>query len=240
MFWEEADEDKQTALVGKIEPTGSTLVVPVEVKGPNDQYGCEKLKCCIKTHRIELLVCKSDQDNALVAKIEKVVDALRRDGFQEVLEQSPVGESQSNGIAERKIQAVEDLLRTMRVALQGRLKMQIPMRHPILRWRMDHVASVTNSYVVENDGLTNLPAIAWAKGRTPKLSQVCEKVLMQLRWRIGIYLGVAGHSEKHYIGTWTGDVVRTRSIVRVVEQARWNTDFVDRLLGTPARPTPSG
>ena len=77
--------------MGKIEPTGSTLVVPVDVKGPDDQYGCEKLKSFIKTHRIELLVCQSDQDNALVAKIEKVVDALRCEGFQVALEQSPVG-----------------------------------------------------------------------------------------------------------------------------------------------------
>ena len=46
-LWEDADEDKQTALVGKIEPTGSTLVVPVDVKEPNDQYGCEKLKSFI-------------------------------------------------------------------------------------------------------------------------------------------------------------------------------------------------
>ena len=60
---------------------------------------------------------------------------------------------------------------------------------------------------------------------------------MQLRWRIGIYLGVAGHSGKHYIGTWTGDELRTRSIVRVVEQARWKTDFVDLLLGKPAAHT---
>ena len=122
-LWEDADEDKQIALVGKIEPTGSTLVVPMDVKGPTDQYGCKKLKSFIKTHRIELLVCKSDQEHALVAQIEKVVDTLKRDGFQVALEQSPVGESQSNGIAERKIQAVEDLLRTMRAALQGRLKM---------------------------------------------------------------------------------------------------------------------
>ena len=32
----------------------------------------------------------------------------------------------------------------------------------------------------------------------------------------------------------------TRSSVRVVEQERWKTDVVDRLLGTPARPAPSG
>ena len=81
-LWEDADEAKQTALVCKIEPAGSTLVVPVDVKGPNDQYGCENLKSLIKTHRIELLVCKSDQDNALVANIDKVVDAHRCKGFQ--------------------------------------------------------------------------------------------------------------------------------------------------------------
>ena len=115
--WKDAEEDKQTALVGKMETTGSILIVPVGVKKPNDQYGCERLKSLTKTHRIELLVCKSNQDNALVAKIEQIVDATRRDGFQVALEQSPVGESQANGIAERKIQAVEDLLRTMRAAL---------------------------------------------------------------------------------------------------------------------------
>ena len=57
---------------------------------------------------------------------------------------------------------------------------------------------------------------------------------------MGIYLGVAGHSGEHYIGTRTGDVVRTKSIVRVVEHELWKADVVDRLLGTPTRPTPSG
>ena len=85
LFWEGADDGKQTAFVGKIEPTGSTLVVPVDVKGPNNQHGYEKLKSLIKTHRIELLVCQSDQDDAVVAKIEKVVDAPRHDGFQVAL-----------------------------------------------------------------------------------------------------------------------------------------------------------
>ena len=81
-LWEDAEEDKQTVLVGKMESTRSTLVVPIDVKGPNDQYWCERLESFIKTHRIELLVCKSDQDTALDAKMETVVDALRRDGFQ--------------------------------------------------------------------------------------------------------------------------------------------------------------
>ena len=103
VLWEDKEEDKQTALVGKMEPTESALVVPVDVKGGNDQYGCDRLKSFIITHRIELLVWKSDRDNALLAKIAKVVDALRCDGFQVALEPSPIGESQSNGIASRPL-----------------------------------------------------------------------------------------------------------------------------------------
>ena len=201
-LWKDADEGKQIALVGKIEPTGSTLVVPMDVKGPTDQYGCEKLKSFIKTHRTELLVCKSDQEHALVAQIEKIVDTLRRDGVQVALEQSPVGESQSNGIAARKIQAVEDPLRTMRAALQGRLKMQIPMRHPIMQWVMENVGSVMNHYVMGNDGLTAYQRLHGRRADS-KAVEFGEHVFyhvpkklrskMQLRWRIGIYMGVAGH-----------------------------------------------
>ena len=53
-------------------------------------------------------------------------------------------------------------------------------------------------------------------------------------------MGVAGHPGMHYIGTWSGDVVRNTSIVQVVEQARRKTDSVDRTLGTPSRQTPNG
>ena len=107
-LWKAAKAEIPTAILDKTESTGSTLVVPVDVKGRNDQYECVRLKSFIKTHRIELLVYHSDEDNALVAKVEKFVDILRREGFQVALELSPVVESQSNVIAERKIQAVED------------------------------------------------------------------------------------------------------------------------------------
>ena len=55
-----------------------------------------------------------------------------------------------------------------------------------------------------------------------------------------MYLGVAPHSGEHLIATWSGDVVRTRSIVRTVESARWSVELADRLKGVPARPVPSG
>ena len=63
---------------------------------------------------------------------------------------------------------------------------------------------------------------------------------MSLRWRLGMYLGVASHSGEHLIGTWSGDVARTRSIVRVVESAHWSAELGHRIKGTPALPMPSG
>ena len=59
-------------------------------------------------------------------------EALRRSGRsgsafdsgldQAVDEHSAVGESASNGRAERTVQAVEDLLRTLKSALESRIK----------------------------------------------------------------------------------------------------------------------
>ena len=63
---------------------------------------------------------------------------------------------------------------------------------------------------------------------------------MNMRRRIGMYLGVAPQSGEHSVGTWNGDVFRTRSIVWVIESSRWDTDFLERLGGTPPTPKPSG
>ena len=55
-----------------------------------------------------------------------------------------------------------------------------------------------------------------------------------------MYLGVAPQSGEHVVGTWNGDVVRTRSIVPIVESSRWDTDFLVKLKETPSKPIHSG
>ena len=106
-----------------------------------------------------------------------------------------------------------------------------------------------NRYVVGSNGLTSYQRFNGRRANSKAVEfgeKVCDNApkklrsKMQSRWRIGIYLGVAGNSGEHYIGTWTVELVTTRSIVRAVEQAHSKTYFVDRRLGTPARPTPDG
>ena len=79
-----------------------------------------------------------------------------------------------------------------------------------MQWLMETVTSAMNLYVVANDGLTAYQRLHGRRANS-KAVEFGEKVFdhvpknlrskMQLRWRIGIYLGVAGHSGEHYIGT---------------------------------------
>ena len=77
-----------------------------------------------------------------------------------------------------------------------------------MKWPMEHVGSVMNRYVVGNDGLTAYQRLHGRRANS-KAVEFGEKVFddvpkklrskMQLRWRIGIYLGVAGHPGQHIL-----------------------------------------
>ena len=49
---------------------------------------------------------------------------------------------------------------------------------------------------------------------------------LNLRWRLGTFLGNAQATNECYVGAQNGDVVKTRSIVRVIEASRWSVDSV--------------
>ena len=57
-----------------------------------------------------------------------------------------------------------------------------------------------------------------------------------------MFLGAAGHSNEAYIGTRSGNVVRSRGLARVVEKIEWDRCGLFRLLGTPMKmcPNPDG
>lgn len=233
----------------KLDEQSSTFACPVDEKGPRDQFAYVQLRDFCRLHRIRHIIFKSDQEKALVTIIQAVAEELRRDGATVVLEQSPVGESQSNGVAERQVQAVEDLIRTMRGALMHRLQCRIVATRPLFHWLVCHAASVMNRLVVGKDGRTAFQRLH-GRRTSNRAVEFGERVFyyipkklrakMSLRWRLGMYLGVAAHSGEHIIGTWSGDAVRTRSIVRVVASARWSAELANRLKGTPALPNPSG
>ena len=69
-----------------------------------------------------------------------------------VPEHSMPGESSSNAIAEKAVQQVEDQLRAMKAALEGRLQARIPMKHSITSWMVKHSTHLLTKYLKGPDG----------------------------------------------------------------------------------------
>ena len=60
------------------------------------------------------------------------------------------------------------------------------------------------------------------------------------RWRLGTYLGMASSSNEHYVATRQGNVVKVRSVCRVVEASRWSATAILNIKGTPSKLCPIG
>ena len=74
---------------------------------------------------------------------------MSSDGARTIVpEHSAVGESQSNGKAERAVQQAEDQVRTAKSALESRIGAKIPSSLPIARWTVEHAIDIHNKYTV--------------------------------------------------------------------------------------------
>ena len=152
------------------------------------------------------------------------------------------GESQSNGLAERSVGIVVDQFRTLKMALEAKLRHRLPSNHPVTAWLVEHTAWVLNKYHLGADGRTAYGRLHGREGR----ERVCEfgETIMWLvpkklrskldqRWRYGTFLGRALGSDQNFVGIGSGEVVCARAIVRVVPSVRWSTDRVSKITTTP-------
>ena len=92
---------------------------------------------------------RTDQEFSIRALFEEAFKRSQRQGslFNPRLEQftpeaSAVGESQSNGKAEDAVQRIEDLVRTYKAALESRIKTQVTVTHPVMKWMVEHAAAL--------------------------------------------------------------------------------------------------
>ena len=71
-----------------------------------------------------------------------------------VPEHSHPGESASNGKAEAAVKQLIDMTRTLKLALEARLKLQrpLPCGHPVVAWMLEHAAWLLSKYAVNHEG----------------------------------------------------------------------------------------
>ena len=165
-FIRKPDEDLLSGLVGRLYPSRAIFSSICDVKGPDDSV-VDRLAEFFKNSCITKMVYKSDQEPTIRAPVEAALSKIGRAGdpqsdadvLQLVPELSDVGESLSNGRAERAVQSVEDMTRAYLHALESRLKVQIPTQHPIMRWLFEHAGSMLNRFTLNPDGVSPYAAL---------------------------------------------------------------------------------
>ena len=163
------------------------------------------------------------------------------------VESSPKGESQSNGVAERAVQDLEEGVRTHKLDLETKLKMAVGIGHPCIAWLVDNVADIINKFKIGHDGRT---AYERLKGKTYKgvihefgsviLHRIPEKPqggLMMERWVQGVWLGKRFTTDEHMIGLENGKVVRTRNVRPKSLEDTWSFEEIDKIKGQPWDPS---
>ena len=195
------------------------------------------------------MVYKSDQEFGLRALFEDAFTKSTRQGelFNPRLQQiapeaSAVGESHSNGRAEIAVQKLEDLLRTLKSALETNAQLRIEATSPLMMWMVEHAASLYNRHLCNPDGKTPFEAIHGQRWKG-KMVEFGEQVFyfvpkrlrakLNLRWRVGTFLGNSQTTNECFVASSNGDVVKTRAIVRVIEPSRWSKVALEKIRGTP-------
>ena len=220
--------------------TRMALFAVVPRKGSTGQFAAKRAAafCRELGYTGAPIIMKSDQEPAILALIEDV--ARWRAPAKTVVEQSPVGSSQSNGVIERAIQSYEAMLRTMRSALEAKWDATLPEGHPIFTWMSEYCGFLLNRFEVGADGKVAYERMkgkrcktlgmefaegVWFKGK--KNQTKC-----QLKWEEGIYLGVRALSGEIIVGDKEG-VWKVRTCRRKPKEERWNQSNSELIGGVP-------
>ena len=95
------------------------------------------------------LILKRDQENSIEELAMKVKAYWSGEAIPE---RSPVGESQSNARVERCIRTIGGRIRTLKDALEFKLKCIIPAEHPMMQWLVKWASLTHNVFQVKRNG----------------------------------------------------------------------------------------
>ena len=157
---------KLTILVGRERVRGMCMATVVPTKGTFGLFEVQKIKEFMMQCGDDAtdVVVKTDQEPAIKMLMEQLVKE-RAEGRTHV-EESPVGSSGSNGIAEREVQWVEAQMRTMLSALEQRLKCKIDAKEKLVVFMAEYLAYLQCRLEVGQAGKTPYERV---KGKSAKV-----------------------------------------------------------------------
>ena len=163
-----------------------------------------------------------------IKSIRGMEDEIEIGTFPMVIENFPVGESQSNGAVENAIRRVQGQIRIVKIATEEAKGKKIPADPAVWQWLVEHCADTFNRYRVGTDGATPYKRIKGRESGVP-IAAFGEKVHYHLpkkqmfimdemipAWSKGILLGLLWMGNEYIIGT-IHVVLRAHSITRLLE-----------------------
>ena len=161
---------------------------------------------------------------------------------------SPVGESQSNGLAEKAAQDVQYQIRKMKMQLEQNMASKLSNESPIWPWLIQYAAQVIHTFKIHPSDQRTARQRIRANPSIPEIPKFGENVYFkpaktvmlakdEARWRSGLWLGFIDHTNEHLIGTPKG-VLKCRAIRRHDASEQFDAQMVENIRGTPWRPVP--
>ena len=219
----------------------------VEHKG-SDSWLTEQIVDDLETIGLanERIVIKADQETA-ITDLQRSV-AMLRTQYGSALEQSRVGDSNSNGRIERAIQDLKGLVRTLRASLEINVNGKINLIDPIVPLLVRHAAHIINVSRVRENGRTAWQLMKGRRSRTP-LVPFGEVVMFKIpitnrrigsfedRWEKGVWAGVEARSGEHLVATAEG-IFKVSTIKRRPADQRWSLEMLQNIAGSLQEPIP--
>ena len=194
----------------------------------------------------ERIITKTDQEASIVQLQQEV--ARQRTAAGTALENSRVGDSDSNGKIERAIREVKGMIRTFRGHIEEKTGEPVKLDDAIVPWIVRHAAYVITRCRVDEDGKTAMQKIKGRKVNVPMIP-FGEAVLFKLpkvprmpgdfndRFEIGVWVGCTVRSGEHLVAT-QGGVFKASSVLRRAQDKRWSSELIKAVKGTPKEPVP--
>ena len=194
----------------------------------------------------ERIITKTDQEPAIVQLQQEV--AKRRQEAGTALENSRVGDSDSNGRIERAIRDMKGMIRTIRSSIEDKTGKTIKLSDNIVPWIVRHAGYIITRCKVGSDGKTAMQRMKGRKTNAPWVP-FGESVLFKLpkvpkmpgdfrdRFEEGIWVGFTTRSGEHLVATIKG-IYKVSSVMRKAEDKRWSGEAISKIQGSPKEPVP--
>ncbi|CAK0876009.1 unnamed protein product [Prorocentrum cordatum] len=193
-------------------------------------------------------VFRSGGEAPLVALKTRIGAKLKQEyGIETVPEESAVGDSQGNGLAEHAVREVKAKARAARAQVGDLHGVSIGVEHPATPWMVEFAAMSINLGRRGADGRTAWELrhgrpfnkdLACFSGKVLYLPGGKRKAGIEDKLLAGLYLGPTLRTGEVYIGTELG-ALRARAFKRLTVEQRADEDLLNSLVGKPRAPVPT-